>query len=403
MSSSVIGWTVMDGNSRCGDEFVHDRAMDFVVPFQRPQLPKAEHIESYFARSRDAHWFSNEGPCVRLLCDRLNQYVGNQAVAVSSGTLGLMVALRAATGGASRGQEVIVPSFTYIASVSAILWTGLTPVFVDVAPGHWQLDPEALHAALEQREDRVAAVLACSTFGCAPPRTVCDAWEEACRDADVPLLVDSAAGFGSRDELGQPLGRQGVAEVFSFHATKPLAAGEGGAVFAADQSLVERIAGQTRFGLDARRTLSDEPGLNAKMSEIHAATALAALDDFEHVLNARSRRSTAIRAELTAHGFESQLGCDSSAWQFVPLLAPSSTVREDILRAARLGGVQLRTYHQPLHAMPRLSHYETNGDLAVTRDLATRTISLPLANDLTDDEISRIRMVLIEPARELVR
>src|SRR5437016_3754582 len=113
-----------------------------VVPFQRPQLPSAERIESYFSRAREAHWFSNEGPCVRLLCERLTQYVGDslRSTAVSSGTLGLMVALRAAVGAEPVHREVIVPSFTYIASVSAILWTGLTPVFVDVAPDHWHVD-----------------------------------------------------------------------------------------------------------------------------------------------------------------------------------------------------------------------------------------------------------------------
>jgi dTDP-4-amino-4,6-dideoxygalactose transaminase len=314
-----------------------------------------------------------------------------------------MVALRAAVGASSRGNEVIVPSFTYIATISAILWTGLRPVFVDVAPGHWHLDPEALDAALEERADRVAAVLACSTFGSAPPRTVREPWEEACKDAGVPLLIDSAAGFGSRDERGEPLGRQGVAEVFSFHATKPLAVGEGGAVFAAEQSLVERIAAQTRFGLDARRVLSNEPGLNAKMSEIHAAIALAALDEFEHVLVARARRSAAIRVGLGEYGFGSQQGCEGSAWQFVPLLAPNSSMREDILRAARLARVQIRTYHQPLHVLAQLGHYKTVGDLPVTRDLATRTISLPLANDLTEAEISLIRTVLIQPARVLPR
>jgi dTDP-4-amino-4,6-dideoxygalactose transaminase len=366
------------------------------VRFQRPRLPSAEHVERYFMLARDAHWFSNEGPCVRLLCDRLAAYVGGslQCTAVSSGTLGLMVALRAAVGAQPERREVIVPSFTYIASVSAILWTGLVPVFVDVASDHWHLDPEELKTALNEREGRVAAVLACSTFGCAPPRMVRRAWEQACSRAEVPLIVDSAAGFGSRDERNQLLGGQGVAEVFSFHATKPLAIGEGGAVFTADQALSERMARQTKFGLDAQRALTDQPGLNAKMSEIHAATALAALDDFETVLEARARRSVAIRAGLAEHGFAFQRGCETSAWQFVPTLASSATVRQDILDAARLARVELRTYHEPLHVMASLSSYETLGDLPVTRDLATRMLSLPLASDLTDDEISRIRALL---------
>jgi dTDP-4-amino-4,6-dideoxygalactose transaminase len=210
--------------------------------------------------------------------------------------------------------------------------------------------------------------------------------------------VDSAAGFGSRDDQGQPLGGQGVAEVFSFHATKPLAVGEGGVVFAKDEELSGRIARQAKFGLDAQRALTDPPGMNAKMSEIHAATALAALDDFETVLQARARRSAAIRAGLAEQGFAFQSGCESAAWQFVPVLAPSAAVRQGILAAARSGRVELRTYHEPLHGMALLSRHETLGDLPVTRDLAGRMLSLPLANDMKDDEISRIRSLLIEPA-----
>jgi dTDP-4-amino-4,6-dideoxygalactose transaminase len=309
-----------------------------------------------------------------------------------------MVALRAAVGEQPMGREVIVPSFTYIASVSAILWTGLVPVFVDVAPDHWHLDPHELEIALSGRGGRVAAVLACSTFGCGPPRTVCEAWERACSRAEVPLIVDSAAGFGSRDERDQPLGGQGVAEVFSFHATKPLAIGEGGAVFTADQALGELIAQQTKFGLTAERALAGAPGLNAKMSEIHAATALAALDDFGAVLEARARRSAAIRRGLSEHGFVFQRGCETSAWQFVPTLASSATVRRNILDSARSARVELRTYHEPLHMMPALSDYETVGDLPVTHDLAARMLSLPLANDTTENETSRIRALLTESA-----
>src|SRR5439155_9147454 len=98
----------------------------------------------------------------------------------------------ACLGANPKPREVIVPSFTFIASVSAILWCNLEPVFVDVAPEHWHVDPSQLAAALDSRSSRVAAVLACSTFGAAPPVAVRDAWQVACQDAGVPLIVDSA-------------------------------------------------------------------------------------------------------------------------------------------------------------------------------------------------------------------
>ena len=193
-------------------------------------------------------------------------------------------------------------------------------------------------------------MLACSTFGCAPPRAVSEEWERICIAHGVPLIVDSAAGFGSRDELGQPLGRQGIAEVFSFHATKPLAAGEGGAVFTDDPTLAAEISRQSHFGLDDRRQLHGDPGLNAKDErDPRRDSFCAALDDLDSVISARADRAEAIRDDLTNFGYEFQLGCETSAWQFVPALASSARARDEIAEAAEAGRVQLRAYHQPLH------------------------------------------------------
>jgi dTDP-4-amino-4,6-dideoxygalactose transaminase len=367
------------------------------VPFQRPQMPPRELVESYFELSRESHWYSNEGPCARLLSERLGAYVGAPACCapVSSGTLGLMVALRAAVGPRPARTEVVVPSFTYIATVSAILWTGLQPVFVDVSPEHWHLDPPALAQALEERSDAVAAVLACSTFGTAPPAAVTAGWEAACETAGVPLVVDSAAGFGSRDERDRPLGLQGLAEVFSFHATKPFAIGEGGAVSTADAELAGAVKRQATFGLGEDRTLVGEPGLNAKMSELHAATALAQLDCFSDVLASRRARAAAIRAGLDGHGFAFQPGCESSASQFVALLAPDADSAARVLDRAAHAEIQLRSYHQPLHLQATLRGAPVAGGLEVTLDLARRSLSVPLANDLDDEEIARIRALLL--------
>lgn len=362
------------------------------IPFQRPQPPPLERVAPYYAMAERERWYANHGPCAQLLRARLEAYVGGgrSCVLVNNGTTALIVALRALVGDRPAGTEVIVPSFTYIASVSAIRWVGLEPVFVDVAPGHWQLDPDALAAALDRRAGRVAAVMACSTFGCAPPAAVRAAWEAACDRAGVPLVVDSAAGFGARDEAGAPLGGQGDAETFSFHATKPFAIGEGGAVFTADPELAQRMTRVATFGLDERRALVEEPGLNGKLSELHAAVGLAALDDHERVLAARRDRAAALRRRLDGLGVAFQDGSERSTWQFVPALLPTAAARDAILAAAPDAGIQLRTYHEPLHEFARLRGCPVEGGLAVTDDLAARIVSLPLANDTTDAELARI-------------
>jgi dTDP-4-amino-4,6-dideoxygalactose transaminase len=363
-----------------------------MIRFQAPQLPPVDAVAAYYARAESARWYSNRGPCHELLVERLERLLGPgvRCVPVANATLGLMVALRALVGGAPRRREVLMPSFTFAATIDAVLWAGLQPVFVDVEERGWHLDPEALRLALAARGDRVGAVLACSTFGAPPARAQRQAWEQAARDAGVALLVDSAAGFGALDEDGRPLGRQGDAEVFSFHATKPFAVGEGGLVTTTDHELASRMMRLVNFGFEDG-VVHDEVGLNAKLPEWSAATALAVLDGYDDVL--AGRRATAARMldGLTRHGYRGQAGTRRAAWQFVPVLAPSAPVRAAALACAGRDDIELRSYFDvPLHRMPAFASAPIAGDLRCTEDLAQRVLSLPMANDLSDADVDAI-------------
>jgi dTDP-4-amino-4,6-dideoxygalactose transaminase len=360
--------------------------------FQTPQLPGAEDVEEYFRLSREARWFSNDGPCSRLLSRRLSERLGGpDCVLVANGTLGVMVALRALTEDRPPDAlEVVVPSFTYIATVSAILWAGLQPVFVDVDADHWHVAPASLDRAIHERRGSLACLLPCSTFGVAPPDETRRAWEALAGEAGLPLLVDSAAGLGSTDAAGIPLGRQGDAEVFSMHATKSFAVGEGGLVTTRRPKLAQRLRQILRFGLDESSTLVGEPGLNGKMSEVHAATGLAVLDHFDEIISRRRASAARLVEALSDRGFGVQVNAMSSSWQFVPVLAPDAAVKRRLLAEANSLGVELRDYHQPLHLMPPLRRYEAVGRLDATIELASRIVSLPMANDLDDGSLDCI-------------
>jgi dTDP-4-amino-4,6-dideoxygalactose transaminase len=364
------------------------------IRFLRPQLPSLEDVGRYFASAEEERWFSNGGPCQRLLTQRLSSFVGDGArcVLVANATLGLMVALRALLDRSRRhGREVIVPSFTFAAVVDAVAWCGLEPVFADLEAETWHLDPEQLELAIEERGDEIGAVIACSTFGTAPPLALRERWEAACAQANIPLLVDSAAGFGTLDEAGQPLGRQGDAEVFSLHATKPFAMGEGGLVVTQDAELAAEMSLLSNFGLDERRAPLRTHGINAKLSEIHAAIGLAVLDGYDDVLERRRSLAARIRRPLESAGFSFQPGSERSTWQFVPTLAPSGEARDAVLARAASAGVELRTYFAPpMHESPPFASSQRLSQLPVTRDFTRRVLSLPLANDLTDDEVGRI-------------
>jgi dTDP-4-amino-4,6-dideoxygalactose transaminase len=375
------------------------------IRFQCPELPSAADIERHLAAAREARWFSNSGPCHWLLTERLTRFLGGHAqlILTANATVGLMLALRALIGERPAGHLVIVPSFTFPATVEAILWNGLEPLWVDVESDGWHLDPHALSDALDARRDDIAGVLACSTFGTAPSLAQSTAWRELCSQAGVPLLVDSAPGFGSRAEDGTHLGRQGAAEVFSFHATKPFAIGEGGAMTTTNRALAQRLTRMTNFGFGPDREIDEPFGLNGKLSEIHCAIGLAVLEGFDTVLAGRRERAANIRARLEPAGFRFQAGSQDSSWQFVPVLAPSADVRDAVLSASQRHAIEIRSYHSPAHQLAAFASHPSHGALPVTTDLAHRALSLPLANDLSDEAVERIVRLLTESTESVLQ
>jgi dTDP-4-amino-4,6-dideoxygalactose transaminase len=237
-------------------------------------------------------------------------------------------------------------------------------------------------------------VLACATFGVAPPTAQRTAWRASCERYGVPLLIDAAPGFGSLDEEGRRIGGLGDTEIFSFHATKPFAIGEGGAVVTADQELAERITRLINFGIDRGTRSSTEIGLNAKMSELHAATALAMLDRVDGVLARRRANAQRLQAAVADMPYTFQSGSSSSTWQIFQLLAPTPAVRERCVELAAGHGIEVRTMHAPaLHRQPAFSRH-ARGALPVTDFLAERALALPMANTLPEHAFERIPALL---------
>lgn len=371
-----------------------------MLRFQRPSLPPTDRIDRYLDLSREERWFSNGGPCSRLLQERLGDQVGAYCVPVASGTLGLMAALAATLEGDRMSfppRGALVPAFTFIATAQAAVWAGLEPMLADVDPDHWHLDPELLEAVLP--EDRgIAAVIAVSAFGTPPPAETRQRWERTCREAGVPLIVDSAAGFGAVADDGVAIGSQGDVEVVSFHATKPFAIGEGGAVFTRDKGLHERIEAAVNFGFGPSREAELLRGTNAKMSELHAATGLAVLDEFDSILARRRRAAAAIRTQAGSEVGWQQCS-ELSTFQFLPVASASEEHREQLMDACR-DRIEVRVYYEPLDLLFP-DRWKTACDgLATTHDLYRRMLCLPMANDLDDSEIGEIS-ALLSPVKGL--
>lgn len=395
MTTRVIGRTPDQPTQAIGADPMPDVQFGETetVRYLRPELPPLSDVARYYALSEEARFYSNGGPCYQRLASRLSAFVGDvSCVPVANCTLGLIVALREVCGLPSEERSLIaVPSFTFTATACAIRWAGFEPLFVDVDRASWQLGPDALREALARYEGSVAGVMACSTFGAAPPAPIRADWRRMCAAADVPLLIDSAAGFGALDEHGQRAGSQGETEVFSFHATKPFSIGEGGAVVTRDADLAERISQLINFGLESNTRTSTSAGLNAKLSELHCATGLAMLDRFEAALDARRATAKELQACFSEYPVTYQLGSAGSTWQGLQLLVPDAEHRRHALELADTHRIEVRTYFDPpVHRHPAFAGAPVSGELEVTEEISARTLSLPMANKLGPRQVGRL-------------
>ena len=319
----------------------------------------------------------------RLCAERLGV---RHCVAVSSCTSGLMLVLRAAdlTG------DVVLPSFTFAATAHAVVWNGLRPVFADVDAATLTLSTAA---ARQASGVRTAAILATHTFG-----TPCDVdgLEALARERGAALFFDAAHAFGARAG-GRPVGSFGDAEVFSLSATKPLVAGEGGLIATDDDLLAERC----RMGRDYGHPGDYDcrfPGLNARMSELHAAVALASF----HGVDARSERRNELAAvyrdalsAIPGMGFPSVPETSWSTFKDLTVLVEAEAFG---MEAAELGkalaaeGVETRRYYSPpVHQMVAYRGLAgRNGHLPETDRAAERVLTLPLWWGMSDQDPVRV-------------
>lgn len=328
------------------------------------------------------------GPLVRLLEEQVANRLGTRsAVAVSSCTAGLMLTLQAL-----RPQgPVVLPSFTFSASAHAVVWNGLVPVFAECDPRSFQFDP----ADAAGRLSGAGALMATHVFGA--PCPVEDATELAAK-AGIPLLFDAAHGLGAT-RRGRAVGSFGTAEVFSLSPTKPVVAGEGGIVSTDDEGLAQTV----RLGRDYGNPGDYNTrfaGLNARMSELHAATALESLGELDEHLQIRRHLAGRYRAGLAAipgvHPQQLEAADESTYKDFTVAIDPVAfgISRDGLVTALRAEGIDTRCYFSP--PVHRQQAYDDIGgdELPVTDEVASQVVSLPLYRSLPVQDLERVVDVL---------
>jgi dTDP-4-amino-4,6-dideoxygalactose transaminase len=381
----------MSAGQRVGDLAVQIGPGEALDHF-RPELPSLSEAARYYALSEDARVYGDGGPCVERLSARLGDYVGAGAcVPVASGTLGLVVALVEATDGDRRRRLVATSAYAPPSVACAIRAAQREPLFVDVDPESWQLDPDALERALHTCRGEVACVMAGSVFGSAAPADTRARWREIARAHRIGLVIDSSAGFGAVDDQGRRLGGQGDTEVFSFDATRPFAIGEGGAICVADPDRAARLEQIAACGVDPDSAVALMAGINARLSELGAAMGLAMLDRYDDVLARRRGTAAQLRAVLADHPLTYQQGSEGSTWPVYQVLADGPPARERALRIAGELRIDVRTcFDPPLHRHPAFAAAPCVTRLPVTEELAARSLTLPLANGLGPRQVLRL-------------
>jgi dTDP-4-amino-4,6-dideoxygalactose transaminase len=314
------------------------------------------------------------------------------ASAVSSGTAGLHLALRAV--GVEDGSEVVTSPFSFVASANVAVYERARPVFVDIDPVTLNLDPAAAAVAVTSR---TSALLPVHVFGY--PADIA-----ALERLGPPIVEDACEALGARYADGGAVGGRGHPAVFGFYANKQLTTGEGGMVTCSDPALKQRIDSERNQGRapDMDWLDHDRLGFNYRLPELACALGLAQLERLESLLAGRSRVAACYLEALA--GIEGLgLPCpdagDARRGWFVFVVQLPRTVRRDaVVRALAELGVSSKPYFPAVHLMSfyrqRFGHRE--GEFPVCEDVAARSIALPFFPDMTEGQVARVAGALAD-------
>jgi dTDP-4-amino-4,6-dideoxygalactose transaminase len=362
------------------------------IPLIRPDLPSLDEVAGPFREILENGRVTNFGKYVATFEAEAGQYLGARTVTVSSGTVGLVFALQAV--GLGKGQKVVVPSFTFMASAQAILYAGGVPVFAEVG-SDLTLCPDDLAAILERHPD-VAGVLATHAYGL-PCRVnaIGQVRDEHARRNSRPIFIvyDAAHAFGSA--VGERrVGAFGDAEVFSLSVTKMLVSIEGGMVSSESPEVVERVRRMRNYGIETAYD-SHWPGMNGKMSELHAIIGLHNLRRLDGLLEARQRKARyfldRLRKETAFETLQWPEGVTHTFKDFTVLVPEGKgRFRDDVIGFAGERGVETRAYfHPPVHEQHLFRPYADRA-LVHTEDVSRRVITLPFFTTITEAEMDYV-------------
>jgi len=368
--------------------FSGPKAFEKPLHVGRPNVGDRDKLLARIEDMLDRRWLTNDGPFVRELEQNIEDYLGvKHCVAMCNGTVALEIACRAL----GMSGEVIVPSFTFVATAHALQWQDITPVFCDLAPGSHHMDPVQVAELITPRTSGIIGV---------------HVWGEACdieglteiaTSRNLRLVFDAAHAFACSHNR-RMIGGFGDVEVFSFHATKFFNTFEGGAITTDSDELAEKTRLMRNFGFSGY-DLVCHLGINGKMTEIAAAMGLVLLEGIDTLVDANQRNYRHYRdrlaeiAGITLHEYDEG---EQLNYQYIVAEIDDEITRisrDDVICALHAENVLARRYFFPgCHEMePYRSISPGAGSRLVnTNRLVRRVMQLPTGSTISEEDVSQV-------------
>ena len=357
----------------------------------QPLLPPLEEFLPYLEQIWESKWLTNAGPFHQELEKKLAGYLGVEHLALfANGTLALVTALQALriTG------EVITTPFSFVATAHSLLWNGIKPVFVDIHPATFNLDPEKIEAAITPH---TTAIMPVHVYG-----KPCDV-EKIQKIADIyglKIIYDAAHAFGVRYK-GESLLKHGDLSTLSFHATKVFNTFEGGAIVCPDAKTKKRIDDLKNFGFADEVTVV-APGINAKMNELQAAFGLLQLQHIDKAIDRRREIDNLYREELSSVSGISYPPLPANTiynHAYFPILIEKEypLSRDELNDKLRQHGIFPRRYFYPLISefpMYRGLPSSSQSNLPMAKKVADQVLCLPIYPALENESVARIISII---------
>ena len=368
----------------------------------RPNLGKRKDFLSKVSDILDRNWLTNNGPYVQEFERRIAEFLDvKHCISMCNGTIALEIAIRAL----GLKGEVIVPSFTFVATAHSLQWQEITPVFCDIDPVTLTIDPAKIERLITPRTSGIIGV---HLWG-----RPCDITElnAIAQRNNLKLLFDASHAFGCTFG-GKMIGGFGDAETFSFHATKIINTLEGGAVLTNSDELSDKMRLMKNFGFSGMDQVI-YLGINGKMNEISAATGITSLDSFEEFISINQKNYLSYREYLSEIPGIKLLGYDESQknnYQYVVIDIKENLAgisRDQLLKILHAENIRVRRYFYPgCHRMePYISYYPNSSLLLpVTERLSKRILCLPTGPSINSEIIRKISMIIrlvVENAAEI--